>query len=197
VSDFALGLPNPTLRLVRDEHGFAPAPALAAHSAVPLADPRFVLVTEEIYACPFAGLFVADVAVPARPQIASRFRLPEAAPPCDGRPDPSAVFTAHNPLVVGPLAFITWYGGGLQVLDFSNPVEPVRVALYVPEGEGAAPASYIGSYPVQLWSLPVLRHGLLYVSDIQTGLHILRYTGPGADLVNAVPLAEGNLSILP
>ena len=30
VSDFALGLPNPTLRLVRDEHGFAPAPALAA-----------------------------------------------------------------------------------------------------------------------------------------------------------------------
>lgn len=197
VSDFAAGRPEPALRLLRDEQGFAPAPALAAHSAVPLADPRYVLVTEEIYACPFAGLFVADVALPARPQIVSRFRLPEAAPPCEARPDPSAVFTAHNPLVVGPLAFVTWYGGGLQVLDFSDPAAPVRVAVYVPSGLGAAPGSYIGSYPVQLWSYPVLRDGLLYVSDIQTGLHILRYTGPGADLVSAVPLAEGNASVLP
>lgn len=197
VSDFAAGAANPHLRLVRDEAGFAPAPAISAHSALPLADPRFVLVTEEVYGCPFAGMFVADVAAPARPQIVSRFRLPEATPPCEGRADPSAVFTAHNPLLVGDLAFITWYGGGLQVLDLRDPTQPVRVAQYVPAGAGSAAGSYIGSYPVQLWSFPILRTGLLYVSDIQSGLHILRYTGPGAEVVNTVLLAEGNLTILP
>jgi hypothetical protein len=194
-SDFAIGLPEPRLRLLRDEAGFSAAPAAAAHSAVALADPRYILVTEEVYFCPFAGLFVADAAQPAHPQIISRFRLPESAPPCDGRPDSTAVYTAHNPLVVGDLAFITWYAGGLQVLDLSDPAQPVRVALYVPDGAGASPYSYIGSHPVQLWSYPVLRDGLLYVSDIQSGLHILRYTGPGAAAINAVPLAEGNVTV--
>lgn len=196
-SDFADGRPEPRLRLVRDDAGSAPAPALSAHSAVPLANPGYVLVTEEIYACPFRGLYVASVAVPSRPRIISRFTLPENDAPCAGRPDPAAVYTAHNPLIVGDLAFVTWYSGGLQVLDLSDPAQPVRVGLYVPDGAGAAGSSYIGSHPVQLWSFPVLREGLFYVSDIQSGLHILRYTGLGADAVNAIPLAEGNLTILP
>ena len=197
VSDFADGVPDPAVRVLRDAQGFAPAPAISAHTALPLANPRYVLVTEEVYPCPFAGLFVADVQTPARPQIISRFRLPEAAPPCAGRSEPSAVFTAHNPLLVGDLAFITWYGGGLQVLDFRDPAHPVRVGQYVPDGAGAAGSSYLGSYAVQLWSFPILREGLLYVSDIQSGLHILRYTGPGAAEVNIVPLAEGNVSVIP
>ena len=50
---------------------------------------------------------------------------------------------------------------------------------------------------MQLWSFPVLSEGLLYVSDIQTGLHILRYTSPYAETINAVPQAEGNVTILP
>ncbi len=196
-SDFADGLPEPRLRLLRDETGFAPAPAISAHSAMPLADPRYVLVTEEVYVCPFRGLYVANVASPARPQIISRFTLPENDVPCAGRADPAAVFTAHNPLIVGDLAFITWYGGGLQALDLRDPARPARVGLYVPDGSGAAANSYIGGYPVQLWSFPVLRDGLLYVSDIQSGLHVLRYTGPGAGEVSAVRLAEGNVSSLP
>jgi hypothetical protein len=194
VRDFAAGAPQPVLRLLRDEAGFAPAPAVGAHSALPLQDTRFVLVTEEVYACPFAGLLVADVSVPAHPQIVGRFKLPEAEPPCEGRPDPSAVFTAHNPLVVGDLAFVTWYGGGLQALDLHDPAHPVRVGLYVPDGSGAATGSYLGTYPVQLWSSPVLRDGLLYLSDIQSGLHIVRYTGPEAEAISAVSLAEGNAS---
>lgn len=195
--DFAGGVADPQLRILRDEAGFTPAPAVSAHSAVPLADPRYVLVTEEVYFCPFAGLFIADIQTPAHPQIISRFKLPENISPCTGRPDPSAIYTAHNPLLVGDLAFITWYAGGLQALNFSDPAHPYRVGLYVPDGAGAASHSYLGSHPVQLWSYPILRDGLLYVSDIQSGLHILRYTGPGAELVNAVPLAEGNVTILP
>jgi hypothetical protein len=196
VSDFALGLPEPRLRLVRDQAGFSAAVGQAVHSAVPLAGGRYVLLTEESYTCPFAGLLIADAIVPAHPRIVGRFALPENDPDCAGLPQADAVFTAHNPLVAGHLAFVTWYGGGLQVLDVSNPEAPSRVALFVPDGQGAADRSYVGSYPVQLWSYPILRQGLIYVADIQSGLHILRYTGPGAEGVNSLPLAEGNVTVL-
>jgi len=48
---------------------------------------------------------------------------------------------------------------------------------------------------VQLWSYPILREGLIYVSDIQSGLYILRYTGLEAEGVAKVPLAEGNITL--
>ena len=99
--------------------------------------------------------------------------------------------------MVGSLAFVTWYGGGLQVLDLRQPSQPTRVGVFVPAGTGPAGGSPYGSYPVQLWSYPVLRAGLLYVTDIRAGLYILRYTGPGAAALDSVRLAQGNANSLP
>ena len=192
-SDFALGRPQPKLRLL-GATALLPPPGHDVHSAVALADPRYVLLTQEVYTCPFGGVTVADISDPARPLPVGQFMLPENDPGCAALPEADAVFTAHNPLVVGPLAFISWYGGGLQALDFSNPAQPVRVGLFVPDGTGPVGGSPYGRYPVQLWSYPILRAGLIYVSDIEAGLYILRYTGPGADAVNAVAMAEGNAS---
>jgi hypothetical protein len=79
----------------------------------------------------------------------------------------------------------------------SDPLQPERVAQFVPAGDGAAPLSYIGSYPVQTWSYPVLYRGLLYVVDIQSGLYVLRYHGPGAESVAATERAEGNVTVRP
>jgi len=195
-SDLAEDLPDPQVRLVRDAAGvFAPAPGRSVHSAVPLTDSHYMLLTQEVYSCPFAGLFIADILDEAHPHVVGRFDLPENDPACNALPQPDAIFTSHNPLVVGNLVFVTWYGGGLQVLDVSDPTTPHRVGLFVPSGEGAASGSYVGTYPVQLWSYPILREGLIYVSDIQSGLYILRYTGPGADRVAVVPLAEGNITL--
>jgi hypothetical protein len=196
-SDFAAGLAEPQLRLLPAAGGPAPLPGLNVHSAVPLADPGYALLTREIYGCPFGDLLVADVLDPARPRLAGRFALPENDPGCGALPQPDAVFTAHNPLVVGDLVFVTWYGGGLQVIDLRDPASPRRVGVFVPSGAGAAHGSYVGTYPAQLWSYPILRQGLLYVSDIQSGLHILRYTGPGAEALAGVAHAEGNVSVLP
>ncbi|MGH2628199.1 MAG: LVIVD repeat-containing protein, partial [Anaerolineales bacterium] len=195
-SDFAGNNGGAELRLVRDASGsFAPAAATAAHSAILLSDPRYALVTEEVYECPFAGLLLSDISDEAHPQIVGRFSLPENDPACDSLPRPDAVFTAHNPLAVDDLVFVTWYGGGLQALDVKEPARPRRVGLFVPRGEGAAAESYVGTYPVQMWSYPILRQGLIYVSDIQSGLYILRYTGPGAEDVENVPWAEGNANV--
>jgi hypothetical protein len=193
-SDFAAGLAAPQLRLLSDKGAPAPLPGLNLHSAVPLADGRHVLLTQEVYGCPFGDLLVADVSEPARPRLAARLALPENEPACTGLPQPDAVYTAHNPLVVGELAFVTWYGGGLQVLDLHDPASPRRVGVYVPSGAGAAHGSYVGTYAAQMWSYPILHQGLLYAADIQSGLHILRYSGPGAQALAIVAHAEGNVS---
>ena len=103
-----------------------PPPRVNVHSAVPLADPNYVLLTQEYYACPFAGLTVADVHDPTYPLVASRFSLPENGLNCSSLPAPDAVFTSHNPLVVGPLAFVSWYAGGLEAFDMSQPSRPTR-----------------------------------------------------------------------
>ena len=182
-SDFADDIPNPRFRLIRDAPGLAPAPGTNVHSAVLLDDPRYVVLTQEVYECPFAGLLVADITDEARPKVVGRFDLPENDVSCDALPQADAVFTSHNPLVVGDLVFVTWYGGGLQALNVGDTAQPRRVGLFVPAGEGAAPQSYVGMYPVQLWSYPLLREGLIYVSDIQSGLYVLEYTGPGAEAV--------------
>jgi hypothetical protein len=140
-------------------------------------------------------VLIVDVADPANPQVVSSFNLPENR--CDSLPSPDAVFTAHNPLVVGDMVFLSWYGGGLQALDVSNPAQPLRVGQFVPSSEGAAAQSYVGRHPVQTWSYPILRDGLFYIVDIQSGLHIVRYTGPKAEMVINRTQVEGNVTVLP
>jgi hypothetical protein len=55
----------------------------------------------------------------------------------------------------------------------------------------------MGSYPVQMFSYPIVRDGLIYAVDSVGGLYVLRYTGPGAEGLAGVSHAEGNVTILP
>ena len=185
----------PRIAVVRGADGsLVPVRFPNTHSAVPMRDPRYLLLAGEVFECPFEGLAIVDIADVARPTIVSQLRLPEAR--CNNLPAPGAVFTPHNPLVVGDLALVSWYAAGVQVVDLSNPLVPRRVGQFVPSGEGAGPRSLLGAYRVQMFSYPILRDGLIYVVDSQSGLYVLRYTGPGAEALAAIPWAEGNVTIL-
>jgi hypothetical protein len=121
-------------------------------------------------------------------------RLPENA--CSGIPA-GGTYSVHNPLVVGDLVLASWYAAGVQAWDVSDPAAPRRVGQYVPTGEGSGGQNLWGSsYPVAMFSYPIVRDGLIYVADGQTGLHILRYTGPGREWVEGVRQAEGNVTLL-
>jgi hypothetical protein len=186
----------PQIRLVRDPRGrFSAASFASTHSALPMADPSYVLLASEIFRCPFNGLALADISDPAHPHIVSEFKLPENR--CTDLPPGEPVFTPHNPTAVGNLVFVSWYAAGIQAIDWSDPLAPRRIGQFVPLTEGAAPPSLLGDYPAQMFSYPILRDGLIYVVDSVSGLYILRYTGPGVEEVNAVPRAEGNLSVRP
>lgn len=42
-------------------------------------------------------------------------------------------FTPHNATVMHDLARVTWYAGGLQAVDVSDPAHPVQLAELRPE----------------------------------------------------------------
>jgi hypothetical protein len=43
-----------------------------------------------------------------------------------------------------------------------------------------------------MWSFPIIKDGLIYVTDLRNGLYILRYKGPHADEVANISFLEGN-----
>jgi hypothetical protein len=187
----------PEIEVARGPDGsFGQAWLANTHSAVTLRDPIFVLLASEVFACPFAGLSIADISNPAYPEFISRFTLPENR--CGDLPGPTGgVFTPHNPLVVNDLAFVSWHAAGVQAIDLRDPYSPQRVGQFVPPDEDAAPRSLLGRYPVQTFSYPIVKDGLIYVADSQSGLYVLRYTGALAERLAEIAWAEGNVTTLP
>ena len=163
------------------------------HSALPLRDSRYVLLAQEISTCPFAGMRIVDIAEPSRPSLVAHIRLPENR--CTDIPA-GATYSVHDPLVVGDLVLTSWYAAGVQAFDVSDPAAPVRVGQYIPTGDGAGGLNLWNTrYPVAMFSYPIVRDGLIYVTDSQTGLHILRYTGPQRESIERVKQAEGNVTL--
>lgn len=75
----------------------------------------------------------------------------------------------HNGFVKGDRYYMSNYRRGLTILDISNPAEPTEVAWFdtYPDNDGS---SFNGAWGVY----PYLPSGRLLVSDIETGLFILR-----------------------
>lgn len=187
----------PRIQIARGpDGGFHPARFPNARSAAPLQDTDFVLLASEVFYCPFEGLALAGASDRAYPEIVANFRLPENR--CEDLPQPpDAIFTPANPLVVGDVALVSWYAAGLQAIDLSDPTAPARLGQFVPEPIEGAPNTHLGTYPVQIFSYPIVRDGLIYAADSVGGLYVLRYTGPRADWLAGVPHAEGNVTLLP
>ena len=103
-------------------------------------------------------------------------------------------FTAHNATVTHDLALVTWYAGGLQAIDISDPAQPFQLAELRPDAlpHVTTEDPGLGGNTTEMWSYPIIDDGLIYVVDIDLGLYILRYTGPHAGEVSKAPFVEGN-----
>src|SRR5262249_32689553 len=136
---------------------------------------ELVILTDEIYSCPFGWLRLVGVADESRPKVVGEFRLPENTPSSCS----AGTFTAHNPLAFHDLVLLTWYNGGVIALDIADAAHPRLAGQYRVEGE-------------RFWSYPIVQNGLIYVASIEGGLYILSYEGPHAEQIRALKLAEGN-----
>jgi hypothetical protein len=118
-----------------------------------------------------------DISDPANPVQLSTFATANTnneAVALDG------TWSVHNPEVLrnndhgkkkkDKIVYASWYSDGVRVLDIESPSSPREIASWTGQG---APA---GAPPVNIWSV-VPHRGLLYASDRDFGLYILKHRG--------------------
>jgi hypothetical protein len=89
-------------------------------------------------------------------------------------------YTIHNALVVGTDVYMSWYSDGIRVVNASDPRAPREVAFFVPPAaNNPVKPSQRGvlNNATQVWGVAYDEAtGLIYASDMNSGLWILRRT---------------------
>ena len=91
--------------------------------------------------------------------------------------------SSHNVFVRDNYAYMSYYKFGLQIIDISNPYEPIMAGYYdtYPDDVGGLFNGAWGTYPFQ----PSCN---IYISDRQSGLFVVSFDGcTGADPLDPVP----------
>ena len=189
-----------------------------AHTAVKLWGRDVALVTDEVYGdaldpvtgqdhgCPWGWIRTIDISDEAAPEVIGEYKVEENGQAyCDslegGHPLNTyfTSFSAHNPTFTPDLAFVTWHSAGLEAIALDDPTALERVGKFKPQPLPVVvtedPALGGGLDKTIMWSYPVISNGLIYVVDVRNGLYILRYTGPGAEDVDAIEFLEGNSNL--
>lgn len=100
-------------------------------------------------------------------------------------------YSAHHTTLVGPLAVTSWYSDGIRIIDLSDPAQPVEIGSFVPsnftdpQGYWVAPNGAT-AFPL-VWGVDWYR-GLIFLSDINSGLWIVRIGGGAADADETGPV---------
>jgi hypothetical protein len=121
----------------------------------------------------------------------------DALPHVHELPAPPGAWSVHNNEVVRDRSYASWYSHGVVALDLTplkgaSPGDPTLVGQFVPEGAPSHTPSVPSGIPA-VWGvavatplsflipLPIFRFGgnpVLFVSDMNSGLWIVRPTGP-------------------
>ncbi|HXG38746.1 MAG TPA: choice-of-anchor B family protein [Bacteroidota bacterium] len=139
-------------------------PGSGTHNAWTTEDGKYVLTTDEIGSTT-KSLKVWDIRDIQNPVKVAEFS--------------NSVSIVHNVVVKGNLAYVAWYADGLKVVDISNPANPQLVGYY-DTYPGNPVAQYVGAWGVY----PYFPSGKVIVSDMQSGLYVLRYTPPNPQSQN-------------
>lgn len=93
---------------------------------------------------------------------------------------PAGSWSIHNTEVRGERAYSSWYSAGILALDMSDPTNPHLVGQFVPQ-TSRRHANSLGTGPAEVWGVAVDPDtGIIYASDMRTGLWIVRPTGDAA-----------------
>lgn len=80
----------------------------------------------------------------------------------------------HNPHVLGDIVHVSYYDEGYLAFDLGDPHNPVKVAQYDTTPSDGATQLFSGAWGVY----PYSPSGLIYVSDINRGLYVLKRNTP-------------------
>jgi hypothetical protein len=181
-----LDVSNPAKPVLKGRTVYPPEADGDAHSSM-YDDARKLLFTADEDFCKSSGpgietgygyMRIYDWSKPAAPKQIGEFRTPSSS----GQGGlGSGDYTIHNNFLVGTDVYVSWYSDGVRVVDASDPRKPKEVAYFVPPaGQNPVKPSQRGtlSQTPQVWGVVVDEAtGLVYASDMNTGLWILRRTG--------------------
>lgn len=96
-------------------------------------------------------------------------------------PPPEGEWTIHNTEVIGDRGYASWYSNGIVALDLTPlhedpPADPVQVGQFVPEPTRATVFGDVAA----VWGVFVRDDGVIFASDMGSGLWIVRPTGEAA-----------------
>ena len=137
--------------------------------------PAYVWLTDENGGCPLNNARMISVESEITPIMVGAFAIPDnqleecldqAITEPNGQPRRQVAQQNHNPTVFKNMVFNTWYGHGLRAIDISIPQTPREVGYAMPVPQGIAR------------TYPIFKDGLIYWLDNDTGLHVVKYTGP-------------------
>ena len=120
---------------------------------------------------------IYDWSNPASPEQIGSYRTPNSL----GTDDQAAGdYVIHNNFLLGTDVYASWYSDGVRVVDTSDPRAPEEVAYFVPPATtNPVKPSQRGvlTNTAQVWGVVVDEAtGLVYASDMNSGLWILRRT---------------------
>ncbi len=140
------------------------------HSGWVTEDQNFLFICDEIADHPLADITVWDISDLNHPVKVAKVDDPNAK--------------VHNLDIIGNFAFVSYYTAGFRVYDISTPQNPILVDEF-----DTSPLSgeiFAGAFGV----FPFTRSGNIFVSDVETGLHIFSFTPPATGVEeenNALP----------
>ena len=127
---------------------------------------------------------VFDASKPSRPVAIGRFATENSVPGRDGRIGRNGFYSVHNNVIVGDVQYVSWYSDGVRIVSLADPRRPREIGYFIPpasrdpQGFWRAPNGN-RSFP-DVWG--VYPHaGLVFASDINSGLWIFRVNGLVAD----------------
>jgi len=181
----ALDLTNPALPVFQGRTIYPDKADGDAHSAS-YDDERKLLFTADEDFCKNSGpgiekglgyLRVYDYSNLAAPVQIGEYRTPNSI---GTNTQAAGDYSIHNALVVGTDIYMSWYSDGIRVVDASNPSAIQEVAYFVPpSANNPVKPSQRGvlSNAPQVWGVAYdAATGLIYASDMNSGLWILRRT---------------------
>jgi hypothetical protein len=110
----------------------------------------------------------------------------DSLPNVHALPAPDGFWAIHNNEVVGNRSYASWYSNGVVALDLSplnqaTPADPVEVGQFLPAGGTSKVPGFIPSGIPVVWGVAIRPSDhVIFVSDVSSGLWIVRPTGPAA-----------------
>ena len=119
---------------------------------------------------PHAPFRTWDVTDPTKPKILCTYEVPHSASPYDGNKVRFGAHQLREQVDKDCLAYVTWFGAGLRIIDISNPAQPKERGYIIPKpGDGqAAPLTN---------DVAMDSRGLIYFTDKACGLDVIEFTG--------------------